>query len=53
MERMTGIELALSAWESAPLTLDNGPELRIYGSASNREYPLITGVNGTLMAGAS
>jgi hypothetical protein len=47
---MTGIEPALSAWESVPFTLDIGSELRFHGFASDREYRLITGVNRTLMA---
>jgi hypothetical protein len=46
LERVTGIEPALSAWESVP----SGPvvrlDLRSGLSASDRERPLITRVNG-------
>ena len=44
LERMTGIEPALSAWESVPSTLDNSLDLLFYGSVSDREYPA-TGTN--------
>ena len=46
MERVTGIEPALSAWES----VQSGPvmrsDLRGEVSASDRERPLVTEVNG-------
>jgi hypothetical protein len=51
LERMTGIEPALSAWESERPSLQLGRDLRIHGSPSDREYLLTTGINGTLMAG--
>ena len=50
MERVTGIEPALSAWESVPSGPVTCPDLRGGVSASDRERPLITGVNGPLMA---
>ena len=50
LERVTGIEPALSAWESVPSGPVTWPDLRGWVSASDRERPLVTGVNGTLMA---
>jgi hypothetical protein len=50
LERVTGIEPALSAWESVPSGPVTWPDLRGGVSASDRERPLVTGVNGTLMA---
>jgi hypothetical protein len=50
VERVTRIELALSAWESVPSGLVVRPDLRSGLSASDRERPLVTGVNGPLMA---
>jgi hypothetical protein len=47
---VTGIEPALSAWESGPSGALTCPELRSWLSASDREIPVFTGVNGTLMA---
>src|SRR6476469_6970394 len=50
LERVTGIEPALSAWESVPSGPVTWPDLRGGMSAGDRERPLVTGVNGTLMA---
>jgi hypothetical protein len=50
MERVTRIELELSAWESEPSGALMCPELRGWLSASDREIPVFTGANGTLMA---
>ena len=50
VERMTGIEPALSAWESVPSGPVTWPDLRGGLSASDRERPHFTGVNGPLMA---
>ena len=50
VERVTGIEPALSAWEAVPSGPVTWPDLRGGVSASDRERPLITGVNGPLMA---
>src|ERR1700722_5062187 len=50
LERVTRIELALSAWESVPSGPVTWPDLRDGLSTSDRERPLITGVNGPLMA---
>jgi hypothetical protein len=50
LERVTGIEPALSAWESGPSGALTFSELRSWLSASDREIPVFTGVNGTLMA---
>jgi hypothetical protein len=50
LERVTGIEPALSAWESVPSGPVTCPDLRFGVSASDRERPLVTGVNGPLMA---
>ena len=47
---MTGIEPALSAWEAVPSGPVTWPDLRGGVSASDRERPLVTGVNGPLMA---
>ena len=41
---------ALSAWEAEPSGPVTWPDLRDRVSASGRERPLFTGVNGTLMA---
>ena len=43
-------EPALSAWELGPSEAFTCPELRSWQSASDRETPALTGVNGTLMA---
>jgi hypothetical protein len=50
VERVTRIELALSAWESVPSGPVTCPDLRFGVPASDRERPLVTGVNGPLMA---
>jgi hypothetical protein len=50
LERVMGIEPALSAWEAVPSGPFTRPDLRTGLSASNRERPLVTGVNGPLMA---
>jgi hypothetical protein len=50
VERVTGIEPALSAWESTDFTRNMHRDQHFTGSASDRETPLITGVNGPLMA---
>jgi hypothetical protein len=50
LERVTGIEPALSAWESVPSGPVMRPDLRDGVSTSDRERPLVTGVNGPLMA---
>ena len=49
LERVTRIELAMSAWESAPSRALTCPELRSWLSASDREIPVFTGLM-TLMA---
>ena len=49
-ERVTGIEPALSAWESVPSGPVAWSDLRISLSESGRERPLVTEVNGPLMA---
>ena len=46
LERVTGIEPALSVWESVPSAPAMRPDLRGGVSASDREGPLVTGVNG-------
>jgi hypothetical protein len=50
VERVTGIEPALSAWESVLSGPVTRPDLQSGLSASDREGPLVTGVNGPLMA---
>ncbi len=50
LERVTGIEPALSAWEAVPSGPVTWPDLRRGVSASDRERPFVTGVNGPLMA---
>jgi hypothetical protein len=45
-ERVTGIEPALSAWESVPSRPVMRPDLRSGLSASDRDRPLVTRVNG-------
>jgi len=50
LERVTRIEPALSAWEAVPSGPVTCPDLRRGVSASDREKPLVTGVNGPLMA---
>ena len=50
LERVTGIEPALSAWEVVPSGPVTWPDLRDRVSASDRERPPVTGVNGPLMA---
>ena len=50
LERVTGIEPALSAWEAVPSGPVTWPDLRRGLSASDRERPFVTGVNGPLMA---
>jgi hypothetical protein len=52
VERVTRIELALSAWESVLSRDLTCPELPSWLSARDREMPGSTGVNGTLMARA-
>ncbi len=47
---VTGIGPALSAWESVASGPVTWPDLRDGVSASDRDRPLVTGVNGTLMA---
>ena len=49
-ERVTGIEPALSAWESVRLRPFTWPDLRVGVSASDRERPLVAGANCTLIA---
>jgi hypothetical protein len=49
-ERVTGIEPALSAWESVRLRPSTWPDLRVGVSASDRERPLVAGANCTLIA---
>jgi hypothetical protein len=44
MERVTGIEPALSAWESVLSGPVTWPDLRGGVSASDRERPLVTGL---------
>jgi len=41
---------ALSAWESVRLRRSTWPDLRVGVSASDRERPLVAGVNCTLIA---
>jgi hypothetical protein len=50
LERVTRIELALSAWESVPSGPVMRPDLQVSLSASDHERPLVTGANGPLMA---
>jgi hypothetical protein len=50
VERVTGIESGLSAWESVPSGPVTWPDLRVSLSVSDRERPLVGGVNGPLMA---
>src|SRR6478672_7472219 len=50
LKRVAGIEPTLSAWESVPSGPVTCPDLRSRVSASDRERPLVTGVNGPLMA---
>jgi hypothetical protein len=50
LERVTGIEPALSAWEFVPSGPVTSPDLRGRVCVSVRERPLITGVNGLLVA---
>jgi hypothetical protein len=50
VERVTGIEPALSAWEAVPSGHVIRPDLRDRLSGSDRERPFFTGVNGPLMA---
>src|SRR5690242_9791829 len=52
LERVTGIEPALSAWEAVPSGPVTRPDLRGGVSATDRERPVFTGVNGPLMARA-
>ena len=47
LERVTRIELALSAWESVRLWPSTWPDLRVGVSASDRERPLVAGANCT------
>jgi hypothetical protein len=44
LERVTGIEPALSAWEAMPSGPVTWPDLRGGVSASDRERPLVTEV---------
>ena len=53
VERVTGIEPALSAWEAVPSGPVTWPDRRGGVSASDRVRPLVTGVNGPLMARAA
>jgi hypothetical protein len=46
VERVTGIEPALSAWEAVPSGPVTYPDLRREVSASDRERPLVTAANG-------
>src|SRR6266536_4851512 len=48
MERVTGIEPALSAWEAVPSRPVTWPDLRGGVSVSDRERPPVTGVNSPL-----
>jgi hypothetical protein len=50
VERVAGIEPALSAWESVPFMPVTRPDLRGRVSAGDRERPLVTGVSGPLQA---
>jgi hypothetical protein len=50
LERVTGIEPALSAWESVPSGPVTWPDLQGELSVSDRERPLVARVNGPLMA---
>ena len=50
LERVTRIELALSAWESVPSGPVAWPDLRDGLRVSVRERPFVTEVNGPLMA---
>jgi hypothetical protein len=50
VERVTGIEPALSAWESVQSWPSTCPDLRNRLSVSDRESPRFTRVNGPLMA---
>jgi hypothetical protein len=50
VERMTGIEPALSAWESTDSVRIVQLEQRCDPSVSTREMPRFPGANGTLMA---
>ena len=50
VERVTGIEPALSAWESVQSKPSTSPDLRNGLSVSDRESPRFTPVNGPLMA---
>ena len=50
VERVTGIEPALSAWESVPPPQFGVAELDIRLPARDRGWPPFTGANGTLMA---
>ena len=51
VERVTGIEPALSAWEAVPSGPVTWPDLRCGVSVSDRERPLVTGVNGPAIPG--
>jgi hypothetical protein len=53
LERVTGIEPALSAWESVPSGPVTGPDLQGGVSKSDRERPLFTGVNGPASQGTA
>jgi hypothetical protein len=46
VERVTGIEPALSSWESMPSGPVTWPDQRGGLSASDRQRPLVAGVNG-------
>jgi hypothetical protein len=48
---VTGIEPALSAWESVRLRPSTWPDLRVGVSASDRERPLVAGANCTTITG--
>ena len=53
VERVTGIEPALSAWESVQSAPSTRPDLRNRLSVSDHESPRFTRVNGPLMARGS
>jgi len=50
LERVTGIEPALSAWESDRSGASDRPDLRTRCTASDRHRPCDTGANGPSMA---
>jgi hypothetical protein len=50
VQRVTGIKPALSTWGIRPIGASDRPELGIRHTASDRDGPCVTGVNGPLMA---